>query len=279
MNIHQIVSEDQWIEARRALLAKEKQLTRQRDELARQRRELPWVRVEKEYEFDTPRGKLTLADLFDGRSQLIVYHFMFGPQWKEGCPSCSFVSDHLDGAVPHLVARDVTLTMVSRAPLAKIEAFKRRMGWRFPWVSSFGSDFNYDYHASFDPAERAAGSVDYNYSRGPFPSDEAPGASVFSKDPTTGDIFHTYSTYARGLDPLVGAYTLLDMVPKGRDEDHLGFSMEWLRHHDRYDGGGFADPDRPYWPRVASSAAPTTSSGSSSCCHGTAEAAAGAEAR
>src|SRR4051794_14621889 len=155
MSNHQIVSREEWIEARRAHLAKEKELTRLRDELARERRELPWVRVEKQYHFDSPRGKVTLADLFAGRSQLLVYHFMFGPDWKEGCPSCSFVSDHLDGAVPHLAARDVTLTMVSRAPLAKIEAFKRRMGWRFPWVSSFGSDFNYDYQASFRPEERA----------------------------------------------------------------------------------------------------------------------------
>src|SRR5690349_1942521 len=151
MTPHRIVSREQWTEARRAHLAKEKQLTRQRDELARERRELPWEKVEKSYLFDSPRGKVTLADLFAGRSQLLIYHFMFGPEWKEGCPSCSFVSDHLDGAVPHLAARDVTLTMVSRAPLAKIDAFKRRMGWHFPWVSSFGGDFNYDYQASFKP--------------------------------------------------------------------------------------------------------------------------------
>src|SRR5215217_6588536 len=163
MSTHQIVSKEQWIEARRAHLAKEKALTRQRDQLARERRELPWERIDKQYVFDTPSGKKTLADLFAGRSQLLIYHFMFGPDWKEGCPSCSFVCDHIDGAVPHLAARDVTLMMVSRAPLAKIEAFKRRMGWRFPWFSSSGTDFNYDYHVSFRPEQKAKGKVDYNY--------------------------------------------------------------------------------------------------------------------
>jgi len=251
MTTHRIVSQEQWVQARRAHLAKEKQLTRQRDELARERRELPWVRVEKNYVFDAPQGKVRLADLFGGHSQLVVYHFMFGPDWKEGCPSCSFVSDHLDGAVPHLAARDVSLVMVSRAPLAKIEAFKKRMGWRFPWVSSFGNDFNHDYHVWFTPEEKAKGEVNYNYTMQPFPSDEAPGASVFYKDPASGEIFHTYSTYGRGLDPLVGTYTVLDLVPKGRDEDHLPFSMQWLRHHDRYDGGGFLDSNKPYWPKVS----------------------------
>jgi predicted dithiol-disulfide oxidoreductase (DUF899 family) len=274
MNIHQIVSPEQWIEARRAHLAKEKQLTRQRDELARERRELPWVRVEKNYVFDAPRGKVTLADLFAGRSQLLIYHFMFGPDWKDGCPSCSFVCDHIDGAVPHLAARDVTLTMVSRAPLPKIEAFKKRMGWRFPWVSSFGNDFNYDYHATFTPEQKAKGKVDYNYTMQEFPSEEAPGASVFYREPSSGEVFHTYSTYGRGLDPFVGTYTLLDLVPKGRDEDKLAFSMEWVRHHDRYDGGGLADADKPYWPKIASAAVPAPSaaaSTSSSCCHGSTE--------
>ena len=266
MSNHRIVSREEWTEARRVHLAKEKQLTRQRDELTRERRELPWVKVEKKYLFDSPRGKVTLADLFAGRSQLLIYHFMFGPDWKEGCPSCSYVCDHLDGAVPHLAARDVTLTMVSRAPLAKIEPFKKRMGWHFPWVSSFGSDFNYDYQASFKPEERAKGSVYYNYTNQPFPSEEGPGASVFFKDPTSGEIFHTYSTYGRGLDPFVGTYTLLDLVPKGRDEDNLAFSMAWVRHHDRYaTGGELLDADRPYWPEVARET--TTSSGSSSCCH------------
>jgi len=264
MTTHPIVTQEQWIQARRALLAKEKELTRQHDQIAQQRRELPWVKVEKNYTFDTPRGKATLADLFAGRSQLLIYHFMFGPEWKEGCPSCSFISDHIDGAVPHLAARDVTLTMVSRAPLAKIDAFKRRMGWHFPWASSFGSDFNYDYHASFKPEQLAAGKVDYNFTMQKFPSEEAPGASVFFKDPGSGEIYHTYSTYGRGLDALIGAYTLLDMVPKGRDEAGLPFEMAWVRHHDRYaSGGGFLDADKPYWPKVAQQ----PSSSSSSCCH------------
>jgi len=272
MPSHQVVSTDKWIEARRALLAAEKEITHRHDEIARKRRELPWVKVEKNYVFDTPAGKKSLADLFAGRSQLFVYHFMFGPEWKEGCPSCSYVSDHLDGAVPHLAARDVTLPMVSRAPLAKIEAFKKRMGWRFPWVSSFGTDFNYDYHVSFTPEEQAAGKVNYNYTMQEFPSAEGPGASVFVKDPASGEIFHTYSTYGRGLDALVGTYTLLDMVPKGRDEDQLPFDMAWVRHHDRYGtnlDAGFLDPDKPYWPKFDPAAAPQSRA---SCCHESAEA-------
>ena len=247
--VHEVVPRARWLAARVALLEKEKAITRLHDALARQRRELPWVRVEKEYRFDTPDGRKTLADLFGGRTQLLVYHFMFGPDWNEGCPSCSLVCDHLDGAVPHLAARDVSLVMVSRAPLAKIAAFKGRMGWRFPWVSSFGSEFNYDFHASFAPQHRSGGRVDYNFTVQEFPSDEAPGASVFYRDLASGQVFHTYSTYGRGLDALVGTYTLLDMVPKGRDEDGLAFSMEWVRHHDRYAGGDFADADKPYWPK------------------------------
>jgi len=193
---------------------------------------------------------------------LLIYHFMFGPDWKEGCPSCSFVSDHLDGAVPHLAARDVTLTMVSRAPLAKIEAFKNRMGWHFPWVSSFGSDFNFDFQASFTPEQKATGKVLYNYKMQPFPSTESPGASVFYKDASTGQIFHTYSTYERGLDSFITSYTLLDLTPKGRDEDTLPFAMQWVRHHDRYSGGDFADANKPYWPQVAGQPAPAQKS----CC-------------
>ncbi|MGB7158847.1 MAG: thioredoxin family protein [Tepidisphaeraceae bacterium] len=256
MTTHQVVSREQWVDARRALLEDEKRLTRQREDLARRRRELPWVKVEKNYVFDSPDGKQTLSDLFAGRSQLVVYHFMFNPAWQEGCPSCSLVSDHFDGALPHLAARDVSFTAVSRAPLAKIETFKRRMGWRFHWVSSHGSDFNYDYHVSFAPEQRTRGKVDYNYRIDEFPSEEAPGASVFHKNPS-GEIFHTYSTYARGLEPLVGAYTILDLVPKGRDEDALGFSMEWVRHHDRYGTNTFLDADRPYWPPTANPAAAT----------------------
>jgi predicted dithiol-disulfide oxidoreductase (DUF899 family) len=259
---HRLVSREKWVAARVALLAKEKALTREHDALARERRELPWVRVDQEYVFETPAGPRTLAELFGGRSQLIVYHFMFGPDWAEGCPSCSFVSDHLDGAVPHLAARDTSLVMVSRAPLTKIDAFKKRMGWRFPWVSSFGNSFNHDFGVYFTPAEKAKGAVYYNYTTQPFPSDEAPGASVFYKDAATGEVFHTYSTFGRGLDTLITSYVLLDLVPKGRDEDQLPFDMQWVRHHDRYElGGGFADADQPYWPKVAavSSSTPSTS--------------------
>jgi predicted dithiol-disulfide oxidoreductase (DUF899 family) len=231
---HRVVSPEEWLAARKALLSKEKEFTRLRDRLSAERRELPWVRVDKEYVFDGPDGKETLADLFDGRSQLLVYHFMFGPGWEQGCPSCSFLADHLDGANWHLPQRDVTLLAVSRAPLAQIEAFKRRMGWRFKWVSSYGNDFNHDFQVSFTPDEMAQGEVYYNYAMTEFPSEEAPGISAFFKDPS-GAVFHTYSAYARGLDMLVGAYNYLDLAPKGRDEAELPWTMAWVRHHDRYD--------------------------------------------
>jgi len=230
---HRVVSREEWLTARKQFLSKEKELTRLRDRLSVERRELPWVKVEKRYLFDGPDGNETLADLFAGRSQLIVYHFMLGPEWEQGCPSCSFLADHIDGSVVHLAHRDVTLVVVSRAPLSQIEAFKKRMGWRFKWVSSYGSDFNSDYHVSFTKDEMAKGKVYYNYEMQEFPSEEAPGASVFYKD-TTGDIFHTYSAYARGGDMLIGAYNYLDLVPKGRDEDALAFTMSWVRHHDQY---------------------------------------------
>jgi predicted dithiol-disulfide oxidoreductase (DUF899 family) len=230
---HRVVSQEDWLAARRQLLRKEKEFTRLRDQLSAERRELPWLRVEKEYVFDGPDGKETLADLFDGRSQLMVYHFMFGPGWEQGCPSCSFLSDHIDAANWHLPERDVTLLGVSRAPLSEIEAFKQRMGWCFKWVSSYGNDFNRDYHVSFTPDEMAQGEVYYNYGMTEFPSEEAPGISVFYKDPS-GAIFHTYSAYARGLDMLVGAYNYLDLAPKGRDEAALPWTMAWVRHHDRY---------------------------------------------
>ena len=184
------------------------------------------------YGFETEAGPRTLAELFDGRSQLLVYHFMFGPDWEEGCKSCSYVADHIDGALPHLAARDVTLTVVSRAPLAKLLPFKARMGWRFPWVSSFGGAFNTDFGVSFDADELAAGPVDYNYARTAFPATEAPGMSAFIRG-ANGEVFHTYSAYARGLDMLVGAYNWLDLAPKGRDEDDLPYTMSWVRHHDR----------------------------------------------
>ena len=242
---HEVVSPNEWITSRKELLRKEKEFTRLRDELSRQRRELPWEKINKEYVFDGPNGSEKLADLFNGRSQLIVYHFMFGPGWTEGCPSCSFLADHFDGSTVHLANRDVTLAVVSRAPWAQIEAFKKRMGWRFKWVSSFANDFNRDYHVSFTKDEMAQGKVYYNYSMGEFPSEEAPGASVFYKN-AAGDIFHTYSSYARGLDILVGAYNFLDMAPKGRDEDNLAFSMAWVRHHDRYAEGYFVDQKARY---------------------------------
>lgn len=232
-----VVSTEEWLAARRQLLAKEKELTRQRDQVARARRELPWVRVDKNYMFDGPQGRQSLADLFDGRSQLFVYHFMFGPDWKEGCPSCSFLSDHVDGLLPHLAARDVSFVAASRAPLAQINAFKQRMGWRFKWVSSHGSDFNYDFHVSATPDEREKGRIQYNYGEMNFSGDELPGMSAFCKD-QGGTVFHTYSCYARGLDPLIGAYNWLDLAPKGRDEDGLPWTMAWVRHHDKYEDAG-----------------------------------------
>jgi predicted dithiol-disulfide oxidoreductase (DUF899 family) len=233
---HPVVSHSEWLAARQDLLAKEKEFTRQRDAISAERRKLPWVKVDKEYIFDAPGGKKTLAELFGRKSQLIVYHFMFGPSWEEGCPSCSFLGDHFDGSLVHLAHRDVTLTAVSRAPLPRIEAFQKRMGWRFPWASSYGSDFNYDFHVSFTKDEMATGKVYYNYQETEFPSEEGPGASVFYKD-KTGAVFHTYSTYARGLDILLGAYNFLDMAPKGRDEDGLKFTMAWVRPHDKYIDG------------------------------------------
>ncbi len=236
MEPHKVVSHDEWIAARKAYLVEEKAFSHARDALARKRRELPWEKVEKNYSFDTPQGKKSLADLFGGKSQLIVYHFMLGPGWEAGCPSCSYLADHFDGAVVHLAQRDVSFVVVSRAPLGEIAAFQRRMGWRFKWVSSFGSDFNQDYQVSFTPQEKAGGKVFYNYEFiDSFPSEERPGASVFYKN-DAGEIFHTYSTYGRGLDILIGTYHFLDLTPKGRDEEGLAWSMAWVRHHDRYDG-------------------------------------------
>ncbi|HYL82877.1 MAG TPA: thioredoxin family protein [Candidatus Angelobacter sp.] len=240
-----VVSPEAWLAARKELLRKEKEFTRQRDEISRLRRELPWEKVEKKYEFDGPNGKETLADLFAGKSQLLVYHFMMGPGWAEGCPSCSFISDHIDGSVPHLAARDVRFAVISRAPLAEIEKFKKRMGWKFKWVSSNTSDFNYDYHVSMSKEELGKGEVYYNYAMQKFPSEERPGASVFYKD-SAGNIFHTYSTYGRGLDILVGAYNWLDIVPKGRDEEGLAHTMAWVRHHDKYAEGYVVDAKSEY---------------------------------
>jgi predicted dithiol-disulfide oxidoreductase (DUF899 family) len=235
MEPHKVVSHDEWIAARKAYLAEEKAFSRARDALAKKRRELPWEKVAKAYVFDGPDGKQTLADLFRGKSQLIVYHFMLGPDWEAGCPSCSFLADHFDGAAIHLAQRDVAFVVVSRAPLEQIEKFRCRMGWHFTWVSSFGTDFNHDYQVSASAEEKAAGQAMYNYELTTFPSDERPGASVFYKNPT-GEVFHTYSTYGRGLDMFIGAYHFLDIAPKGRDEAGLKWSMAWVRHHDRYEG-------------------------------------------
>ncbi len=241
-----VASREEWLEARKKLLAKEKQLTREREALAAERRQLPWVKVEAHYVFDSPEGKKTLAELFDGKSQLIVYHFMFGPEWQEGCPSCSFLMDHTDGMLPHLAQRDVAFAAVSRAPISKIEAFRERMNWKFRWVSSNANSFNRDYQVSFTKEELAKGAVAYNFTIGGFPSVEAPGISVFFRQGR--DIYHTYSTFARGLETFANTYNYLDLVPKGRDEDSLYFPMAWLRHHDRYEDGRLLDPDRPYWP-------------------------------
>ena len=229
---HAVVSRDQWIAQRKKLLAREKQLTRLGDEIARERRALPWVRVDKNYVFATPEGPRTLADLFEGRRQLLVQHFMLAPGWEQGCKSCSYMADHNDGANLHLPQRDVTLLVVSRAPLAEIERFRQRMGWQFKWVSSQGNDFNYDFGVSFTPEEMARDEVFYNYVMQSFPREEAPGISVFYKD-DAGDVFHTYSRYGRGVEVMMHAYNLLDLTPRGRDEDDVG-GMGWVRHHDRY---------------------------------------------
>lgn len=228
---HRIVSREEWLAARKAHLAHEKEFTRQRDALSAERRALPCVRVDKDYVFAGPDGRLSLADLFDGKSQLVVYHFMFGPGATEGCPGCSFLADHFDGANLHLKHHDVSLVVVSRAPYAEFQPFRRRMGWEFPWVSSAGSDFNHDFHVSPSPAEKAAGRYEYNYEMHDGEGGEMPGFSVFYRD-DAGEIFHTYSTYARGGDLMIGAYNFLDMMPKGRNEDTI---MDWMRHHDRYE--------------------------------------------
>jgi predicted dithiol-disulfide oxidoreductase (DUF899 family) len=227
---HPVVTRDEWLKARMALLAKEKEFTRQRDALNRERRALPWLKVEKSYVFDTPEGKQGLGDLFKGRSQLAVYHFMFNPAAEQGCPHCSFWADSFNGTDVHMAQRDVTLVAVSRAPLAKLEAFKKRMGWSFRWVSSGDGDFNYDFNVSFKPEEREQ--AFYNYVRGKQGADRE-GASTFYKD-EAGAIFHTYSTYARGIDLLNTAYNFIDLTAKGRDEGALPNTQAWVRHHDRY---------------------------------------------
>jgi predicted dithiol-disulfide oxidoreductase (DUF899 family) len=232
---HEVVSQDEWIAARKALLAKEKELTRHRDRVMAERMRLPWVKVEKTYVFDTARGRRMLADLFDGRSQLIVQHFMFGPDWEAGCVGCSFSADHVDGAVRHLEHHDVTFVAVSRAPLAKLLAYRKRMGWRFEWVSSAGTDFNYDFHVSFTPEQRAKGCLHYNFEEIESTMDELPGYSAFYKD-EDGCIYRTYSSYGRGNEEVIGAYMLLDMAPLGRNEKGpYGNLMDWVKRHDEYD--------------------------------------------
>jgi predicted dithiol-disulfide oxidoreductase (DUF899 family) len=233
MQPNNIVSREQWLEARKALMAQEKEFTRTRDRLSEQRRALPWVRVEKTYVFDSPAGQKTLADLFDGRSQLVVQHFMFAPDWEAGCKSCSFWADQFDRIIPHLKARDTTLVAVSRAPLPKLEDFKRRMGWSFDWYSSANTDFNQDFAVSFTPQELNSGEKIYNFKTSGFAAEEAPGISVFYRD-ESGGIFHTYSCFARGLDMMNAAYQYLDLTPLGRHEEGLPYPMDWVRLRDQY---------------------------------------------
>ena len=228
-----IVSREDWLTARRALLAEEKAFTHARDALSEARRRLPWARIDRPYVFQGPQGEETLADLFEGRGQLIVYHFMFAPEWTDGCKSCSFWMDNFDNVITHLNQRDVSFVAVSRAALDKLEAFKRRLGWRFRWVSSGDGAFNYDFRVSFTEADKAKGEIAYNYGTRKYFSSDGPGLSVFARD-EAGAVYHTYSCYARGLDMLNTAYHLLDLVPKGRDEDALPFPMTWVRLHDRY---------------------------------------------
>ena len=236
-----VVTRAEWTKARVDLLEKEKQLTRMRDALSAQRRHLPWVRIDKPYIFDTPDGKQTLSQLFDGRSQLFVKHFMFGPGWKEGCVGCSFEVDHIEGTLVHLSNHDVTCVMVSRAPLAELEAFRRRMGWQIKWVSSQGSSFNYDFHVSFTPEQVKAGRGYYNYREMDMPIEEASGNSVFYRD-DDGSVYHTYSAYGRGMEELLGSYIVLDATPKGRNEGERGNLTDWVRLHDRYATGGRVEP-------------------------------------
>jgi len=233
MQQHKIVSRREWIEARKAHMAHEKELTRARERLSEERRALPWVRVDKDYAFEGPNGRVTLADLFKGRPQLVVQHFMFAPDWNEGCKSCSFWADGFERMVPHFAARDTSFVAISRAPIEKLDAFKKRLGWTFDWVSSANSDFNYDYAVSFTPEQVASGDNIYNFGTSGFHIEDAPGISVFYRD-ETGTIFHTYSCFARGLDMMNVAYQYLDLTPLGRHEDGLPYPMDWVRLRDRY---------------------------------------------
>jgi predicted dithiol-disulfide oxidoreductase (DUF899 family) len=232
-NTHLIVSRNQWLAARKALLAREKELTHLRDQIAAERRALPWARLEKNYLFDTPEGRKPLADFFDGRRQLLVQHFMLTPGAEQGCKSCSYMADHTDATLAHLAARDTSFIAISRAPLVEIERFKKRMGWKFRWVSSDGTDFNRDFHVTFTPEEIKSGTADYNFG-GSTKGGEMPGVSAFWKD-DSGEVFHTYSTFGRGVEVMMHTYNLLDLTAKGRNEDGLDFTMAWVRHHDRYE--------------------------------------------
>lgn len=257
---HPVVPPEQWVAERLALLAREKELMRLHDQLARERRALPWERVGKRYAFDTPQGSRTLDELFGGHRQLVVQHFMFGPGWGQGCPSCSYMADHVDGMTVHLADRGIGFVAVSRAPLPELLRFRERMGWKFDWVSSHGSDFNHDFGVSFTPQEVASGAVDYNYGKRPFPSEEAPGVSVFFRS-DAGEVFHTYSTYGRGVEVMMGAYQLMDLAPEGRSERDVPHKMEWVRHHDRY-------APAPAPASASASASASAAPSSSACCGG-----------
>lgn len=238
--MNKVVTHEEWLQYRKELLQEEKEFTKKREELSKKRRDLPWVKVEKEYSFDTENGTASLVDLFSDKSQLIVYHFMFDPSWEEGCKSCSFIADHYNKSKVHLENRDVSFATVSRAPLPKLLEFKKRMDWEFDWVSSLNSSFNYDFHVSFNQEEQEKGRGNYNYTEQGFLVPEAPGLSVFYKD-DSGDVFHTYSCFSRGLDTYIGTYHYLDIVPKGRNEKDLTYPMEWVRHHDKYGDLEFKD--------------------------------------
>jgi len=241
-----VVSWDEWLEARKTLLTKEKELTRKRDEISAERRRLPWMKVEKNYVFDTLHGPKTLAELFQHKSQLIIYHFMLGPGWAEGCVGCSFGADHFDSALQHLLQKDVNFLVVSRAPLNEIEPFRKRMGWDFKWASSFGNDFNFDFHVSPTDEEKKKGEMFYNFDTQPYVMEELPGFSIFYKN-EAGEIFHTYSAFGRGTEEVLGTYFFLDLTPKGRDEEEgKGGMNSWIRHHDKYDKSGYVDEQGRY---------------------------------
>ena len=229
-----IVNQEEWLQARKEFMLKEKEFTKAREALSKARRALPKVKIDKDYRFQGTDGELSLADLFKGRSQLVIYHFMLGPGWEEGCPSCSFWADNYNGTEVHLAHRDITLAVVSRGSLNTIQAYRQRMGWGFDWYSSEGSDFNFDFAVSFTEEQRESGEPNYNFGTIPFSMDEGPGFSVFEKD-EEGNVYHTYSTFARGLDIFNSAYHIMDMTPKGRNEDDLPFTMAWVRRHDQYE--------------------------------------------